>query len=116
MIGIASRSNGYQDHSNGNYGDGNANNDNPNQGNSLESASPSPRRYLHIILVNQNYGKKQVPVDITRPETEYLIFEHLNNIYREHRGALRALTSVKALHLTSLSAWRIAFQNAVETC
>ena len=60
------------------------------------------RRYLHLIMVDKKYGKKQVPLDITELRSDYEVFERLNEVYREHRGKWRALTKLQKLRLTKV--------------
>ena len=60
------------------------------------------RRYLHLIIVDQKYGKKQVPLEITELRSDYEVFERLNEVYREKRGKWRALTKLQKLRLTKV--------------
>ncbi len=62
----------------------------------------SREEYLHIVLLDKSYGKKQVGVDITNSKTTCEVFLELNDVYRKHRGSCRALTSVKNLRLTKV--------------
>ena len=54
-------------------------------------------------MADRKCGKKQVVLDITLLHTDFELFAKLNEIYREHRGAWRALTVAKNLRLCKVS-------------
>ena len=61
------------------------------------------KRYIHIIVVDVQTGEKQIPVDITDLGSDYLVYLHLNQVYREQRAKWRALTTLKNLKLLKVS-------------
>ena len=96
------------------------------EGNNSNAASSqySMGEYLHIILPDRSYGKRQVVVDIADLRTDYEVFLELNARYREYRGSWRALTAVTNLRLTkvcnltmliaedALTKWTVSFVHA----
>ena len=58
--------------------------------------------WLHIIILDKKFGKKQVPVDISKHKTDYELFVKLNREWRKHRGRWRALTCLKDIRLTKV--------------
>lgn len=58
--------------------------------------------YIHVILLDKGFTKKQVPVRVTSFSTDYDTFIELNRIYRQHRGSWRPLTALKGLRLTKV--------------
>ena len=54
-------------------------------------------------MIDGKCGKKQVVIDITDLRTDYEVFEKLNEVYRDHRGAWRALTVAKNLRLCKVT-------------
>jgi hypothetical protein len=56
--------------------------------------------WLHIVILDKKFGKKQVPINIAKYKTDYEIFVKLNKEWRKHRGRWRALTCLKDIRLT----------------
>ncbi|KAF8858800.1 hypothetical protein BDZ45DRAFT_386796 [Acephala macrosclerotiorum] len=56
--------------------------------------------WLHIVVLDKKFGKKQVPINIAKYKTDYEVFVKLNSEWRKHRGRWRALTCLKDIRLT----------------
>jgi hypothetical protein len=58
--------------------------------------------WLHVIILDKKFGKKQVPINIAKYKTDYEVFVKLNKEWRKHRGRWRALTCLKDIRLTKV--------------
>jgi hypothetical protein len=56
--------------------------------------------YLHVILSDSLSGKRQFAVTVTEIMTGHELFTTLNHVYRQHRGAWRAMFMVRGLRPT----------------
>jgi hypothetical protein len=100
IIPASIRTNESHSRSNDNGEDGEDNEEQPLDIPELEAAD----LYIHIILLDKGFIKKQVPVRVTSFSTDYDIFIELNRVYRQHRGSWRPLTALKGLRLTKVYA------------
>lgn len=83
------------------------NSDNGDTLDSIENAAHQDRNvaqfsWLHIIILDKKFGKKQVPVNIAKYKTDYEVFVKLNKDWRKYRGRWRALTCLKDIRLTKV--------------
>ncbi|KAF2027371.1 hypothetical protein EK21DRAFT_91541 [Setomelanomma holmii] len=68
--------------------------------------------YIHVILPDGIFGKKQIPIKVTEFTNDYELFKELNRIYRQDRGRWRALFMVSGLRPT---AYELFNRNNVRT-
>jgi hypothetical protein len=59
--------------------------------------------WLHIVIPDKKFGKKQVTINIAKYKTDYEVFVQLNEEWRKHRGRWRALTCLKDIRITKAS-------------
>jgi hypothetical protein len=59
--------------------------------------------WLHVVLLDGKYNKRQVAIKINGLCCDYAVFVKLNEVYRKYRPRWRALVSLKMVRLAKVS-------------